>query len=307
MPSAGRRGVRDRGLRARSAREGGRSGPTTRGSVGRRPPPRDARGRRRSERLNFRDRVEWTRRRRPGASRRLVSRTHRRGVWIHRHHQALHVFLLVERLDGGSGRLVVTHPDGLLPRAPEGGHHARDEPIVENVRVVDDFGLLGPLIVLRHLGRSVTPPRERRLRRRASATPRPRAPREFLKRDAGHAQAARVKMREETRHQRSGDRRRFECATGRTRYKRVKSSRFARSSSTRGPRASPWVLHHPARARVPAPDCGKRGFFRLRVAVALSHQPEAGGRRIRRPEHLRRSALRAGACESLEDCLLIRL
>jgi hypothetical protein len=29
-------------------------------------------------------------------------------------------------------------------------------------------------------------------------------------------------MREETRHQRSGDRRRFECATGRTRYKRVK-------------------------------------------------------------------------------------
>ena len=79
-------------------------------------------------------------------------------------------------------------------------------------------------------------------------------------------------MREETRHQRSGDRRRFECATGRTRYKRVKSSRSARSSSTRGPRASPWVLHHPARARVPAPDCGKRGFFRLR-AVALSHQP----------------------------------
>ena len=226
-------------------------------------------GRRRSERLNFRDRVEWTRRRRPGASRRLVSRTHRRGVWIRRHHQALHVLLLVERLDGGSGRLVVTHPDGLLPRAPEGGHHARDEPIVENVRVVDDFGLLGPLIVLRHLGRSVTPPRERRLRRRASATPRPRAPREFLKRDAGHAQAARVKMREETRHQRSGDRRRFECATGRTRYKRVKSSRSARSSSTRGPRASPLVLHHPARARVPAPDCGKRGFFRLR-AVALS-------------------------------------
>ena len=88
-------------------------------------------------------------------------------------------------------------------------------------------------------------------------------------------------MREETRHQRSGDRRRFECATGRTRYKRVKSSRFARSSSTRGPRASPWVLHH-RRARVcPRPIAGS-GIFPFASGRPFS-SAEAGGRRIRRP------------------------
>ena len=68
---------------------------------------------------------------------------------------------------------------------------------------------------------------------------------------------------------------------------------------------------------VGSPPPGARACARARLREArifpfasgrpFSSGAEGGGRRIRRPEHLRRSALRAGACESLEDCLLIRL